>query len=198
MLPIALSNLVAPMSKTVLIPLAPGFEEIEAVTLIDVLRRAGVHVTICSLGDGLAQSVTGAHGIEISTDASLGEMRVGDLLSIVLPGGLPGATNLREDSMLRGLLQAVHKDGGLVAAICAAPIVLGSAGLLEGLQATCYPGFEKDLGAAEVLSDAPVVRSGRVWTSRGPGTALEFGLALVAEFAGQGQADELRAGMLVG
>jgi 4-methyl-5(b-hydroxyethyl)-thiazole monophosphate biosynthesis len=185
------------MSQTVLIPLAPGFEEIEAVTLIDVLRRAGVQVSTCSLGSGLAERVSGAHGIEIQADASLGEIRAENLRAIVLPGGLPGATNLQEDEVLRGLLQSVHRAQGLVAAICAAPIVLGSAGLLEGLQATCYPGFEDGLIGAEVLTGAPVVRAGRVWTSRGPGTAMEFALALAAEFAGQGQADELRAGMLV-
>lgn len=185
------------MSKTVLIPLAPGFEEIEAVTLIDVLRRAGVEVRVASLGDGLAEAVTGAHGIEVSCDVSLGEVRAQELRAIVLPGGLPGATNLKASERLRELLLAVHRDQGLVAAICAAPIVLGAAGLLEGLQATCYPGFEEGLAGAEVLGEASVVRSGRVWTSRGPGTAMEFALALVAELASQAQADELRAGMLV-
>ncbi len=186
------------MSKTILIPLAPGFEEIEAVTLVDVLRRAGVSVTTCSLGTGPKEAVTGAHGMQLMGDVSLGEVRARDLQAIVLPGGLPGATNLQACEPLLGLLKAVHAQGGLVAAICAAPIVLGSAGLLEGLEATCYPGFEDGLSGASILREAPVVRAGRVWTSRGPGTALEFGLALAAEFAGQGQADELRAGMLVG
>jgi len=180
------------MEPTVLVPLAPGFEEIEAVTIVDVLRRAGVHVTVAGLAAG---PVVGAHGLALSTDCSLDEVDAESVRMMVLPGGMPGATNLRDDERVVALLRELHASDRHVAAICAAPIVLARAGILEGVPATSYPGFESQLAGAE-LREERVVCADRVLTSRGPGTALEFALALVRELAGERKAEELRAGML--
>ncbi len=182
------------MEPTVVVPLAPGFEEIEAVTIVDVLRRAEVPVTVVGLTPG---PVTGAHGLKVDTDATIDQVDAADVRAMVLPGGMPGATNLREDERVLALLRTLHGSDRTVAAICAAPMVLGAAGLLEGVEATCYPGFEEHLTGAR-HSQQRVVRAGRVLTSRGPGTALEFALALVEELGAPERAAELRAGMLVG
>jgi 4-methyl-5(b-hydroxyethyl)-thiazole monophosphate biosynthesis len=181
------------MEDTIVVPLAEGFEEIEAATIIDVLRRAELPVTVAGLGSG---AVTGAHGIAFETDCSIDAIEPGSVRMVVLPGGLPGAHNLRDDERVIGLVRAVHDAGRHVAAICAAPIVLARAGVLEGRPATSYPGFESELAGAEVVEDR-VVRADRVITSRGPGTALEFALGLVDELAGRAKAQELAAGMLV-
>lgn len=181
------------MTETILVPLAPGFEEIEAVTVIDVLRRAELDVFVAGLAPG---PVTGSHGITLATDGELGAVDPASLAMMVLPGGLPGATNLMEDERVLALLTELAGSQRSIAAICAAPIVLGRAGLLEGLEATCYPGFEDRLGGASAVQRR-VVRSGRVVTSRGPGTALEFALELVAELAGRERAEELERAMLV-
>ncbi len=183
------------MQNRVLVPLAPGFEEIEAVTIIDVLRRADLDVVVARL-DGEATAVPGAHGIAVETDTALASLQAADLRAIVLPGGLPGATNLREDERVLGLVRELHASGRLVAAICAAPIVLGAAGVLEGVRATSYPGFEDGLTGA-TLSEKRVEIDGAVITSRGPGTALEFALTLVGRLVGPEKADELSAAMLV-
>ncbi len=172
--------------------LAPGFEEIEAVTIIDVLRRAGVDVRILGQDEG---RVTGAHDIRIEVDQLFGDAWE-DWDAVILPGGMPGSTNLRDDERVMGLLKRQREAGRLVAAICAAPIALGAAGLLDGLQATCYPGFEDQLGEA-ITSAARVVVDEGVVTSRGPGTAMWFALQLVAQLCGQDKADELAKAMLV-
>src|SRR5690606_13656359 len=127
---------------------------------------------------GGASPVEGAHGIKVLADATIDEAAKRAWEMVVLPGGMPGAANLRDDARVAGLLRKVHGAGGWVAAICAAPIALGAAGLLEGREATCYPGFEKELRGATAKADR-VVRSERIVTSRGPGTAIEFALALV-------------------
>ena len=181
------------MQDTIIVPLAPGFEEIEAATIIDVLRRAELSVTVAGLTPG---DVTGAHGIGFQTDCSIDAVEPGSVSMVVLPGGLPGATNLRDDERVLALVRSVHEAGRHVAAICAAPIVLARAGVLEGCPATSYPGFEGELGGAEIVDDR-VVRAGKVITSRGPGTALEFALGLVEELSGSAKAQELAAGLLV-
>jgi 4-methyl-5(b-hydroxyethyl)-thiazole monophosphate biosynthesis len=161
----------------VLVPLAEGFEEIEAVTIIDLLRRAGIEVHTASL-DG--PRVTGSHGIAVLADAALDAASVDDYDMIVLPGGMPGAEHLGNDPRVISLLRQFAATGRYVAAICAAPGVLARAGLLAGRSATSYPGFLSATSAPEIrLSDAPVVVDGKVATSRGPGTAMEFGLALI-------------------
>jgi len=173
--------------------LANGFEEIEAVTLIDVLRRAEVEVVTLGV-EGLA--VNGAHGITIQADETLaaGAEQTWDM--VILPGGLPGAHTLRDDPAVQALIKKQHAGGGKLAAICAAPIALGRAGVLGGKRATSYPGFEAELLGADAQSDR-VVRDGTVFTSRGPGTAMQFALALAEDLVGAEAAASLRAGMLV-
>jgi 4-methyl-5(b-hydroxyethyl)-thiazole monophosphate biosynthesis len=167
---------------TVLIPLADGFEEIEAVTVIDLLRRAGIDVVAAGLAPG---AVTGSHGIAVETDATLDEALERDYDMVVLPGGLPGADNLEADERVRTVLRRLADSGRFTAAICAAPKVLAAAGLLEGRRATSFPGFLDPAATPGLtLSEAPVVQDGRVITSRGPGTAMDFALALVENLAG--------------
>ena len=173
--------------------LAEGFEEIEAVTIIDVLRRAELEVTVLGVG---GERISGAHGLQVEADQVLEENPDADWSALVLPGGLPGATNLRDNPIVLELIRSTYSAGGKLAAICAAPIVLGSAGVLEGRRATCYPGFEEGLTGAE-CSEERVVVDGNITTSRGPGTSLDFALCLVAQFKDQETADSLREGMLV-
>lgn len=167
-------------ARRVLVPLAQGFEELEAVTIVDILRRAGLEVVVASLAGG---TVTGSHGIRIEADAVLADVVDADFDAIALPGGMPGADNLKRDPRIAALVRRLHGAGRPVAAICAAPMVLDAAGVLDGRRATSYPGFLKDAAKARVVDEA-VVADGGVITSRGPGTALDFALALVAELAG--------------
>ncbi|HMS15320.1 MAG TPA: DJ-1/PfpI family protein [Planctomycetota bacterium] len=180
-------------APSVLIPLAPGFEEIEAVTMIDVLRRADIRVVTAALGN---LAVGGAHGITVQADVRLDEVRAADFQMIALPGGLPGATHLRDDPRVTRLCKEIHQAGGHAAAICAAPIALGAAGLTAKRRITCYPGFEKDIPLGS-HSEERVVEDQRVLTSRGPGTAIEFSLAIVRILKGQATADALAKGMIV-
>lgn len=164
------------MSK-VLMPLAEGFEEIEAVTVVDLLRRAGIEVHTASIG---AREVTGSHGITVRADAALDAVDAAGYDMIVLPGGMPGADHLKQDARVVALLRQFAATGRYTAAICAAPGVLAHAGLLDGREATSYPGFLTPESAPGLrLSEAPVVVDGKVATSRGPGTAMAFGLALI-------------------
>lgn len=179
--------------SSVCVLLAPGFEEIEAVTVIDVLRRAEVETTVLGVE---ATEVEGSHGITIRADALLRE-HAGDLWdAVVLPGGLPGSTHLRDSEAVLALLRAQHARGGRVAAICAAPIALSAAGVLVGRRATSYPSFAEQLQCGE-YTEASVVVDGSVITSRGPGTALLFALRLVAELCDGARADQLAQAMLV-
>jgi len=179
--------------KRICVLLAEGFEEIEAVTLVDVLRRASLEVVTCSLS-GI--EVEGAHGITVKADSTVDRALGENWHMVLLPGGMPGSTNLRDDDRVGELLRKTASEGGYVGAICAAPIALGRFGLLEGKRATSYPGFADQLTGAEYL-EARVVKDGKVLTSRGPGTALEFALAVVEELVGAPQAGELRERMLV-
>jgi 4-methyl-5(b-hydroxyethyl)-thiazole monophosphate biosynthesis len=174
-----------------LVLLANGFEEIEAVTIIDVLRRAGVSVVAAGLEPGRA---CGSHDIALETDASLDSVDATAFDAVILPGGMPGSARLRDDRRVTALVSDFAARGKLVAAICAAPIALDAAGVLKGRRATSYPGHE--LPSAE-FSEERVVEDGNVITSRGPGTALEFALALAVRLAGPERAAELRSAMLV-
>ena len=176
----------------VLVPLAEGFEEIEAVTIIDVLRRANIDVVVAGLKPG---AVTGSHGIRIDTDIALEDARSEDYTLIALPGGMPGADHLDQDPRVRRLVQEMAAVGKIVSAICAAPKVLAGAGLLEGRRATSYPGF-LDPQRAHCLEDA-VVTDGNLITSRGPATAMAFALTLVETLAGPAKRAELEQRMLV-
>ncbi len=182
-----------PSTKRVAILFASGFEEIEAITIVDVLRRAEIDVTTVGVG---STNVTGSHAIAITTDVELADARRRDWDMVVLPGGLPGATNLRDNPEVQSLLREQNEKGHRIGAICAAPIALGKAGILAGKRATSYPGFEKELTGARYCEDR-VVRDGNVITSRGPGTAMEFALAIVADLRGGEVSDSLRKGMLV-
>ncbi len=173
--------------------LADGFEEIEAVTIVDVLRRADVQVRTLALKN---KSVRGAHGITMEADALLEQEHSLNWDLVVLPGGQPGANTLRDDPRVASLIERQLGQNRKVAAICAAPIALGAHGMLKGRRATCYPGFEDQLREAKLTLD-PVVVDQDITTSRGPGTAMSFALSLVEQLKGKSQADAIRKGMLL-
>lgn len=168
------------MSKVAVV-FAPGFEEIEGLTIVDVLRRAEIDVSMI----GFTEEVTGNHGITVKTDRTLDDSLV-DYDMLVLPGGMPGAENLKNNTTVIKSLQAVYNKGRQVAAICAAPIVLAAAGLLKDKNYTSFPGFEKQIESGN-HSEMIVVRDGRVTTSRGPATALAFAYQLVDNLGGDSE-----------
>ncbi len=179
--------------KRVIIPLAEGFEEIEAVTTIDVLRRAGIEVITVGLD---TDTVKGAHNIKIGTDKRLKEVLNYDFDAVVLPGGMPGAANLRESSELLKLIKNIDAKKGLIAAICAAPMVLEAAGVLNNKKATSYPGYDSEIKSANYSEDRVVVDRNLI-TARGPGVAVEFALEVVKYLTGEGEAFSLKKAMLV-
>lgn len=177
----------------VLIPLAQGCEELEAVTIIDLLRRASIDVTTAGLEPG---PVVASRGVTLLPDRLLDEVMEETFQMIVLPGGLPGADHLNNDPRIRMLLQRISGEQGYTAAICAAPKVLASAGLLAGRRATGYPGVLDSLRRNDVTIDpSAVVRDGPIITSRGPGTAMDFALELIAVLAGEEKRAEVEAGL---
>jgi 4-methyl-5(b-hydroxyethyl)-thiazole monophosphate biosynthesis len=180
------------MPKVVIL-LAEGFEEVEAVAIIDVLRRAEIDVTSAGLHEG---PVTSARKIIVLPDTVIDKIRTEDFDMVVLPGGQPGADNLNNDARVRTLLSEFHKKGKLTGAICAAPYVLANAGILEGKHATSYPTYKDKLGNV-MYEEKTVVEDGNVMTSRGPGTALCFGLSIVAKLVGKEKAQQIRQAMLL-
>lgn len=176
---------------TVLVPLAQGCEELEAVTVIDLLRRAGITVVTAGLD---RQPVRASRGVVLVPDTDLDTALEQDFDMVVLPGGLPGADHLDGDPRVRELLRRMADRGRFTAAICAAPKVLASAGLLAGRQATGYPGVLDALALPDTTVRAdPVVTDGKVITSRGPGTAMDFALTLIEQLAGRATRDEVEA-----
>ena len=173
--------------------LANGFEEIEALTVVDVLRRAQIQAVMVSCEEAL--EVTGAHNIPVKADMLLSDCRADEAEMVVLPGGMPGTLNLKYNPSVIALLEEAISKQKRIAAICAAPMVLGTNGWLSGKNATCYPGFEKDLEGA-FPSDDRVVVDGNFTTSKGPGTALEFALELVRLLSGEETMHELASGMI--
>lgn len=171
-----------------LVFLAEGFEEIETVTIVDVLRRAGVEVTVA----GLPNAVEGAHAIKIAPDKSIDDVKQGDFDAVVVPGGNPGYKNLRKDPRVINLIRKAFDSNKLVAAICAAPAVLSDAGVLKGKYCTIYPGMENELkqGGGKSKQDMIVI-DGNIITSRGPATALPFALKLAEILAGKQVAEEV-------
>jgi 4-methyl-5(b-hydroxyethyl)-thiazole monophosphate biosynthesis len=169
--------------------LANGFEEVEALAPLDILRRAGVEVTTVGVGGDM---IRGAHGITVQADMpdTLFADAAPDM--IVLPGGMPGSKNLDESRIVDMALKAAARRGAYLAAICAAPMVLGHRGLLAGKRATCYPGFESELTGATVATEK-VVTDGKIITAAGMGVAVEFGLALVTALKGREVAEGIRA-----
>ena len=173
--------------------LAEGLEEIEGLTVVDILRRAGVEVITISIHG--KKEVIGAHDITILADTVFEEVDFATLDGVVLPGGMPGTMNLMQHSGVNTVIQEFATSGKLVSAICAAPSVLGKAGLLEGKKATSYPGFEEQLIGATVTTEK-VVTDGNIITSRGMGTAIPFALALTAYFVGEENAQELSTAII--
>ena len=172
---------------------ATGFEDVEALAPVDILRRAGVEVQTVSITD--EKVVYSAHNVGVVTDITLAEARLGEAQLMVLPGGLPGSTNLDACQPLTEALLRHYAAGRPVAAICAAPMVLGHLGILKGRRATCYPGVEHELTGATYTANT-VERDGCVVTGNGPGAAMEFGYTLVDLLLGDCAADGLRQGMM--
>lgn len=171
--------------------LADGFEEVEALCPLDLLRRAGLEVT--TVGIGGKETVTGSHGITVHADIPDVMFRDSDPDMIILPGGMPGSKNLDESRVVDAALKIASKKGAYLCAICAAPMALGKRGYLEGKKAICYPGFEQYLTGAEVSETEGVVRDGNVITAKGMGVALEFGLELVRVMKDGDTADKIKA-----
>jgi 4-methyl-5(b-hydroxyethyl)-thiazole monophosphate biosynthesis len=178
---------------SVLVPLAQGCEELEAITVVDLLRRAGITVVTAGLDD---QPVRASRGVLLIPDVTLNDVIGQEFDMIVLPGGEPGATNLGKDERVTVLLQQMAQAGKYTAAICAAPRVLAQGGLLEGRRATSYPGvLEPDSVAGLHFVNAPVVVDGRVITSRGPGTAMDFALQLIEVLEGKQKREQVETGL---
>ena len=172
--------------------LAQGFEEVEALAPLDLLRRAGVEIKTVGVG---SKTVVGAHSIPVVADMTDADFSDDKPEMVILPGGMPGTLNLDASDVVHRAIDTAVKNGAHLAAICAAPMILGKLGLLSGKEAICYPGFEKELTGARI-SDKKVVRDGKIITAAGMGVALEFGLALVAALKGEDVADGIRRAVL--
>jgi 4-methyl-5(b-hydroxyethyl)-thiazole monophosphate biosynthesis len=168
--------------------LANGFEEIEALAVVDVLRRANIEVKTVGIG---GQNITGAHGISVRSDISENEIDYNDITAVILPGGMPGTTNLLNSKTVEKAVLTANQNDNLVAAICAAPIVLGKLGLLNNKEATCFPGFEGKLNGAK-LSCEKVCKSGNIITATAAGAAIDFALKIVGYLISESAADKLK------
>ncbi len=178
----------------ILVPLAEGFEELEAVTIIDLLRRAGFDVTTAGFDN---QPVRASRGTVVIPDTTLEQVQNRDFDLIVLPGGLPGADHLRDHPLLQSMIQRQNEQGKLLGAICAAPRALASAGVLKGKKITCYPQAleEVDHSDFEITAERVVI-DGNLVTSRGPGTAMDFALELIEQLADKALRDSVEAGLV--
>lgn len=176
--------------KKACVLLAEGFEEIEALTVSDIIRRANVTCDLVSIGD---KTVKSSHGLVIEADKIFDESMEYDL--IVLPGGMPGAANLRDDERVINLIKKQNSEGKLIGAICAAPIVLGKANLTEGRNITSYPGYENELPNCNYLEESVVVDN-NIITSRGPATSMEFSYKLLEKLGYGDEAEKIASGML--
>ncbi|MBO5248365.1 MAG: DJ-1/PfpI family protein [Clostridia bacterium] len=181
------------MKTMVYVLLADGFEEIEALAPVDFLRRAEIPVTTVSL---TGKIVCGAHGISVTADADLKDLDFSDADGIVLPGGMPGATHLDQCPQMTEILSSVYNRGGILSAICAAPLVLGKRGYLQNKEATCYPGFEENLIGAR-LSSRPVVCDGRIITAKSAAYAWEFASSIAEAFAGKDRCQSVRSALFL-
>lgn len=169
--------------------LADGFEETEAVATADIIRRAGLPIRLCAVKDSL--SVIGAHDIAVNADVKIGDCDFEDLSGVILPGGLPGVTNLAASQKLADIIKSAYDAGKLVAAICAAPTILSNLGLLNGKNATVYPSMSDEIikGGA-IYKDTPQV-DGNIITANGPDTAIKFGLMIAEYFCGADTANKI-------
>lgn len=173
--------------------MADGFEEVEGLTVVDLLRRAGIDIQMVSIME--KKSVAGAHNITIEADGIFEDIDFSDGEMLVLPGGMPGTTNLMKHQGLDKLLRDFDNKKKAIAAICAAPTILSNKGMLKGRDATCYKGMESEMSHANIV-DAPVVIDGHITTSKGVGTAIDFALSLIANLKGKDQAKRIAAQIL--
>ncbi len=184
------------MMKRVVVPLAHGFEEIETVTVVDILRRAGISVTVAGVETGSPPgAIEGRTGIRLVPDLSIDGVKESDFDMIVLPGGLKGAQTLQKDTRVARLLRVLQDNDRYIAAICAAPIVLAAHGMIAGRKLTSHPSVREQLSGA-IYDEGRVVIDGRLVTSRGPGTAMEFAMALVEILMGRQKVEEINQGVL--
>ena len=168
--------------------LAPGFEEVEAMTPIDFLRRAGIQVVVTGVGGGL---IEGSHGVKVQVDVTSDEL-TDDFDGVVVPGGMPGSANLAASEDVSAFIRKLNRKGKLIASICAAPaVVLAPLGILEGKKATCYPASADELKKFADFREERVVKDGNVITSRGPGTAAEFSIKVISYLAGEKPAHKI-------
>ncbi len=180
--------------KSVALHLAEGFEEIEAITVIDILRRAEINVITVSITKNL--QVKGAHNIIVTADTIIENVNYDDIQMIVLPGGMPGAKNLNEHNLLKEKILSFHKKDKQIAAICAAPMILGELNLLENKQATCYPGFEKYLNGAIITNKGTEI-SNNIITAKGPAFAIEFALKIIEVLISKEKSKVIADGLLI-
>lgn len=178
--------------KKVLVTLAPGFEEIETITVVDILRRAGARVVLAATVEG---PVEGSRGVSVLPDTLISQVDDKEFDMIVLPGGQPGTTNLQNNETVKSIIHNMHRSGKQVAAICAAPIILHSTGILKDTTATSHPSVKDQLSDIN-YSEERVVVDGNIITSRSPGTALEFALKLVEILFGKDRMDTVNQGVM--
>lgn len=171
--------------------LAEGFEEIEALTPVDILRRGGIDVKTVGVG---SKTVTGSHGINVICDLNETDVNLTDISAVILPGGMPGTINLEKSQTVLNALDYAYKNAKIIGAICAAPSIIGKLGFLNGKEAICFDGFEKYLSGA-VVSDASVVQDGQIITARGAGVASEFGFKILSALKDAKTADKLKNDM---
>ncbi|KAJ53458.1 4-methyl-5(b-hydroxyethyl)-thiazole monophosphate biosynthesis [Clostridium tetanomorphum] len=179
--------------KRLILFLAEGFEEIEALTVVDVLRRTGLVCHIC--GTGEEELIKGAHNIQVKSDVNIDCIKVDSYDGIILPGGMPGAENLKEDYRVIEILRKFNEEGKIIAAICAAPIVLQEASIITGKHVTSYPSFEEEFKNSNYLED-PVVQEDNIITSRGPATVFEFVFKILENFITTKEIQQLKRAML--
>lgn len=179
--------------KRVVMLFADGYETVEALMVVDILRRAGVEVVMTSITED--EKVRSSHNVVVEMDATMDEIDMMEFDGVILPGGMPGTTNLSESEAVKKALLCMQEAGKIVSAICAAPSVLGKHGLLNGKKACCYPSFEDALMGAQV-SESPVVVDGNIVTSRGLGTAMEFAFALLELLEGKEKVEQIKKAII--
>ncbi|MDA3938807.1 MAG: DJ-1/PfpI family protein [Spirochaetia bacterium] len=180
--------------KKITVLIATGFEEIEAITPIDILRRGGLDVVTAGIGD---TKITGSHGIKIECDATIEQINADDFDGVVIPGGLPGASNISESSEANQFIKSMYRDKKLIAAICASPsMVLSPLKILDGMKSTGYPGFESEFSDFVEIKTENVVVDGNFITSKGPGTAADFSFAILEYLLGKEKMDSVAQSML--
>lgn len=177
----------------IIVFLADGFEEVEALTVVDYLRRVGIEVDMVSISG--EKNVKGAHAIEVVVDKLIEDLNIEEYEGAVIPGGLPGATNLQKNRHVIKIVKSLHDKEKLLAAICAGPIVLAEAGLIEDKNFTCYPGFHKEIGLGHYM-DQDTVRDKNIITGKGPALAIDFALEIVEYLIGPDEKEELKKDIL--